>query len=144
MAPGWAAYTTYVWPLLEYSSSVWNPHTQRNINNLEAVQRRAARAVLKDYDRTISVTSMLQQLKWNTLLERRAKARATLFYKIINGLVAVPSQPYLVPYIRDTRGHAVKYYIPTTRTVVYQNSFFPASIRLWNNLLRDSCFITEH
>ena len=30
--------------------------------------------------------SMLQQLKWNTLLERREKARATLFYKIINGL----------------------------------------------------------
>ena len=67
------AYTTYVKPLWEYSSSVWNPHTQRNINKLEAVQRRAARAVLKDYDRTSSVTSMLQQLKWNTLLERRAK-----------------------------------------------------------------------
>ena len=115
-------YTTYVYvrPLLEYSSSVWNPHTQWNIKKLGAVQRRAARAVLKDYDRTSSVTSMLQQLKWNTLLERRTKARATLFYKIINALEAVPSQPYLVPIIHDTRGHAVKYYIPTTRTVVYQ------------------------
>ena len=49
-------------------------------------------------------------------------------------MVAVPSQPYLVPNIRDTRGHAVLAYIPTIRTVVYQNSFFPASIRLWNNL----------
>ena len=120
------AYTTYVRPLLEYSPSVWNPHIQRNINKLEAVQHRAARAVLKDYDRTSSETSMLQQLKWNTLLERRAKALATLFYKIIDGLVAVASQPYLEPNIRDTKGHAVKYYIPKTGTVVYQNSFIPA------------------
>ena len=95
------AYTTYVRPLLKYSSSVWDQHTQRNSNKLEAVQRRAARAVLKDYDRT----PMLQQLKWNTLLERRAKTRATLFYKIINGLMAVPSLPYLVRNIHDTRGH---------------------------------------
>ena len=113
------AYTTYVRSLLKYSSSVWNPHTQRNINKLEAVQHRAARVVLKDYDRTSRVTSMLQQLTWNTLLERRAKARATLFYKIINCL-AVPSQPYVLPNIRDTRGHAAKYYIPTSRTVAYK------------------------
>ena len=40
------AYTTYVRPLFEYSSSVWYPHTQRNSNKIEAVQRRAAGVVL--------------------------------------------------------------------------------------------------
>ena len=119
---------------MEYSSSVWDPHTQRNVNKLEAVQRRAARAVLKDYSRTSSVTSMLQQLGWSTLQERRAKARVIFFYKVVNGLVAVPLEPYLSVNKRDTRGHGMKFYVPTTRTVVYQNSFFPATIRLWNNL----------
>ena len=121
---------------MEYFSSVWDQHTQQNSNKLKVVQHslRATRAVLKDHDRTSSVTSMLQQLKWNKLLERWAKASAALFFKIIKGLVSVPSQPYLVPIICDTRGHNVKYYIPITRTVVYQNSLFPASIKLLNNL----------
>ena len=33
------AYTTLVRPLLEYSSSVWDPHTQIRINQIEMVQR---------------------------------------------------------------------------------------------------------
>ena len=35
---------------LEYASTCWNPYTKRNIDKLEAVQRRAARFVLKFYD----------------------------------------------------------------------------------------------
>ena len=36
------AYTPLVHPLLGYSSSVWDPHTEVLINNIEMVQRRAA------------------------------------------------------------------------------------------------------
>ncbi|KAL8615930.1 hypothetical protein ACOMHN_034606 [Nucella lapillus] len=36
------AYKAFVRPILEYASSVWDPHTQKNIDKLEAVQRRAA------------------------------------------------------------------------------------------------------
>ena len=43
------AYTTLVRPLLEYSSSIWDPHTQTLINQIEMVQRRAARFCLNDY-----------------------------------------------------------------------------------------------
>ena len=38
-----SAYTTLVRPLLEYSSSVWDPHTKTLVNKIEMVQRRAAR-----------------------------------------------------------------------------------------------------
>ena len=34
-------------PILEYASSVWDPHTTANIQKLESVQRRAARFCLK-------------------------------------------------------------------------------------------------
>ena len=37
------AYKNFVRPTLEYASSVWNPHTTRNINAIEKVQRRAVR-----------------------------------------------------------------------------------------------------
>jgi len=37
------AYKAIVWPLLEYVCVVWSPHTLKDINLLEAVQRHAAR-----------------------------------------------------------------------------------------------------
>jgi hypothetical protein len=39
------AYNTFVRPSLEYASTVWDPHTQDNINKVESIQRRAARFV---------------------------------------------------------------------------------------------------
>ena len=58
------AYTTLVRPLLEYSSSVWDPHTQVLINQIEMVQRRAARFCLNDYTSREAgcVSEMLKQL----------------------------------------------------------------------------------
>jgi len=34
---------------LEYSSGVWDPHLQKDIDNVERVNRRAARFVLGDH-----------------------------------------------------------------------------------------------
>jgi len=39
------AYTSLVRPILEYSSTVWDPYTSTAINKIEAVQRRAARVI---------------------------------------------------------------------------------------------------
>ena len=36
-------YIAWIRSRLEYASVVWSPHTKRNINNLEQVQRRATR-----------------------------------------------------------------------------------------------------
>jgi hypothetical protein len=51
-------YLTLVRPIMEYACVVWDPITQKNITELERVQRKAARFVMGDYKTTSSVRSM--------------------------------------------------------------------------------------
>ena len=127
-------YTTLVRPQVEYSATVWDPHTSANINKLEAVQRRAARFVSSDYSPTSSVTSMLDRLGWESLEQRRQKAKVVMMYRIVHSLIAIPSAPLLQPLGAATRGHSYRYRTPYTRTTTYRESFYPSGIRLWNQL----------
>jgi hypothetical protein len=78
---------------------------RNNIHQLEAIQRRAARFVCNNfYDRV--VTSMISRLQWESLEQRRAKARATFMYKIVNNLVDVHAEHILTPSDNRTRGNA--------------------------------------
>ena len=65
------AYKTLVRPILEYSSSVWDPYTKEHIHEIGKVQRRAARMVCNDYRQTTSATKLMQGLGWDLLLTRR-------------------------------------------------------------------------
>ena len=66
-----AAYKTLVRPILEYGITVWNPHCNGLNDELENVQKRAARFVTRNYSyETGSMTGILE-LKWETLQKRR-------------------------------------------------------------------------
>jgi len=52
------AYISMVHPILEYCSSVWDLHLAKDINELEKVQRRAARWTVSDYSWSSSVTTI--------------------------------------------------------------------------------------
>ena len=43
------SYLSYVKPIIEYSSTVWDPHIKEDIHKLEMVQRRAACRVEYNY-----------------------------------------------------------------------------------------------
>ena len=40
---------TMICPIVWYTAIIWSPYTQSQINNLETVQRKAARFVCNDY-----------------------------------------------------------------------------------------------
>ena len=83
------AYNTFVRPSLEYASTVWDPHTQANINKVESIQRRAARFVTNNYDPRASVTTLLQDLNWPTLQHRRQLAKLIMMYRITYHLIKI-------------------------------------------------------
>ena len=67
------AYLALVRSTLEYSSIVWDPYLQKDINKLEKVQRQAARFIIGDYSSKDQgcVTRMLDRLKLPSLQDRR-------------------------------------------------------------------------
>ena len=125
-------------PLLEFSSSVWDPHTAKDIAIVERVQRRAARWVSHRYRQTSSVDSMVKTLSWTSLQKRRKVSRLSLFYKYHNSLVAIESTYAPVPSTAQrstTRRMTTQHYPqPLHRTDYRKMSFFPRTTAEWNTL----------
>ena len=94
------AYLTLVCPILEYASPVWDPHLIKDSDQIEKIQRTAARWVTSDYSWSSSVTVMLNNLNWPTLSLRRKISKLLIFYKAIHNLTALPIPDYFLHTIR--------------------------------------------
>ena len=97
------AYTSLVRSVLGYSSTVWDPYLQKDIDRLESIQRRAARFVYNDYGRTTSVMEMMKKLDRKPLSERRWEHLLILMYKIVNDLIAIPAETHITLNRGNTR-----------------------------------------
>ena len=94
-----AAYKGLVRPVLEYGSSVWDPHTHGLREELEKVQNRATRFATGNYVfETGSMTGILGQLKWESLKKKRKDSRLILLYmyKGLKGKAGIPTDD-LIP-----------------------------------------------
>ena len=74
-------YTSLIRPIREYCDSVWGCCGHVDSRSLEALQRRAARIVM----RTTDSDSAMDNLKWPTLAARRNKQILNLVNKCIRG-----------------------------------------------------------
>ena len=135
------AYFTLVRPLVEYASTVWDPHTQKSTKKVEMVQRRAARYAKNRHRNKSSVTDMLSTMNWRSLEDRRRDARLCMLYKVDRNLVAIKKDKRLIPPKRRTRhSQGRAYQTLSCRTEGRKNSFFPRTVCDWNALPPD---ITE-
>ena len=120
-----SCHKSMVHPILEYVSTIWDPHTNVNINKLESVQLRSARFCLGDYSHYSSVTSMLQLLDLPCLQFRRKLAKLTTLFKLINGNLHILSNSLIPNHCDSGDGYftqiqcridSYKLYFPSTKS----------------------------
>ena len=140
------AYLSLVRPHLEHTSSVWDPHLQKHIYQIEMVQRRAARFIKHEYSRDPGiVTSILQELELQALQERRKTSRLLVFHKITHKKVAIPLPPYLQKPTRTTRQYHPRRFVRIGSTGDQRkHSFFVRTIKNWNDLPPDILGIDDY
>ena len=92
-------------PVLEYGCSAWDRTSIRLQDELEKVQRTAAKFVTGNYTyETGSMSSNLEQLKWESLKKRKNDSILLMLYKSLKGAASILTND-LVPSNRRTRNH---------------------------------------
>ena len=134
-------YTTFVRPIVEYAATAWDPHNCKGLkkqrDHLEDVQSKCARYVTGQWKRQgSSVSGMKAQLGWDSLQERRAKARILMMHKVKYGYVAIPSHLLVVKSNTTmvTRGAVNKHHVPNSRIIPRERSFMYAAPTMWDGL----------
>ena len=129
------AYQALVRPQFEYTANAWNPYKIPTADRLEHIQRASAHFVHNDYRHTTSVNNPITILGWDRLHTRRLVSQLTMFHKIHYYLVYIQIPQLISPVtFIGKHDHQLKYAIPVATIDSYKFSFYPRSIRLWNQL----------
>ena len=130
-------YTAFIRPILEYGDVVWDNCAQYEKDELEKIQHETAR-IATGTTRLISINSLYNEIKWDSLQKRRNDHRLTLFFKMKNNL----TPNCLSSLVPQAVGQTTQYRLRNSndlqpiqaRTALYSNSFLPSTVREWNNL----------
>jgi len=127
------AFKTYVIPLLEHCSQVWNPHTVTDIRRLESVQRLFTKR-LPGFQ-GLGYMARLQKANLYTLELRRMWADLCFCYKILRGHVDTPIENFFVlDKSGQTRGHNWKLKTKAARLDSRLHFFSCRVVGVWNSL----------
>ena len=78
-------YKTYVRPIVEYASAVWNPVGNISLTSkLESVQRKSLRWIHNKWSYETSPTVLMKSSKLTTLESRRMSSRFKMFFDLMN------------------------------------------------------------
>ena len=130
-------YTTFVRPHIEYAQSVWSPHLQKHIKQLENVQIRATAQV--DGMKNLDYSERLKKLDLPTLVYRRERGDMIEVWKHFNSYDKTTLPSNFRRNTRNIRNHSHLYQLTWNRPNdgvqgVQSNSFYFRIATKWNNL----------
>ena len=131
-------FISYVRPILEYNTPVWNPWLIQDIKCVERVQRFFTRALfIRVKLPTMSYTGCLANLGLHSLEYRRVYFDLVMCFKIVKNLVDLDTSAFfrinLSPY--STRGNSIKLSPLSSPHHNFRSNFFSIRvIHIWNSL----------
>jgi hypothetical protein len=128
------AFVSYIRPLLEYNSSVWNPTQKYLINLLEKVQRSFTKRIPSISH--LSYTDRLSALNLELLELRRLRFDLIGYYKIINNLTDISPSDFFTFYVppASSRTPMPTLQKPRRANQKLLSSFCCRAIDAWNAL----------
>ena len=126
-------YKVFVRPILEYCQEAWSPFLQKDIDDLENVQRRATKIIPSLSD--LSYEERLEKLGLFKLSDRRKRGDMIFLYKIINGLVDIDHHSLFTMKTGGiTRGHPFKLLDDRSNKDRRRYYYSQRVVVPWNNL----------
>ena len=130
-------YASFIRPIIEYGDVVWTNCSTADKHDLDMIQHEAAR-IVTGCTKLVSLSTLQQEVGWESLEERRNKHKLSLFFKMQHNLVP----PYLSnlspPSVASTTRYSLRNAdnISTLKsnTKLYYDSFLPSAVRDWNSL----------
>ncbi|MCG7870185.1 MAG: hypothetical protein JAY74_27935 [Candidatus Thiodiazotropha taylori] len=130
-------YTSFIRPLLEYGDVIWDNCTEYEKNDLDKIQSEAAR-IATGATKLVSLSTLSNEICWDSLEQRRKNHRLTLFYKMMYNITPL----YLSSLVPQTVSNISRYNLRNSndlqciaaRSSQYYHSFLPSTTRDWNSL----------
>ncbi len=94
-------------PILEYGDVVFDDNSVTLSQRIEAIQLDAARTCTGALLST-NRKSILEELGWNMLADRRKNHKLILYYKMINGLTPQYLQSLVPPRVADISNYSLR------------------------------------
>ena len=132
-------YCTFVRPVLEYASLIFDDCSDYLSEQLESIQRQAMLAATRAYKRTPTST-LLKECGLLSLKSRRTIAKLTLFHKIMAGKAPgylqelVPGQTGdQIDHVHNLR-NSQDLRLSLIKKNYFLKSYIPSTVRAWNSL----------
>lgn len=131
------AYISYIRPLLEYNSVIWNPHLKQYITLIEKVQRRFTKRIPRLHD--LSYSERLAVINLEPLELRRLRFDLINYYKILHNQSPIDSLEHFNYYypVASSRTDGPKLLKAAKGSNTIMFSFFNRAIDCWNSLPPD-------
>ena len=130
-------FMSYMLPILEYASVVWDGCSEQDSVTLQKVQNEAARLVT-GLTRSVSLENLFKECGWATLSQRRQQHKLSFMFNVNTGMVSPYIQDLIPPLVSEVSDYPLRntrnITVPYNRTTISQKSCIPSSIRLWNSL----------